>query len=277
LYLIAGQASYNTQPVAGFANRLGVIKIQPRFYHAKPFYDGLAAVSKLDEFGKEKWGYINTHGEQVIDFKFSKEPGNFHHGRALVEPLQQDEFRYAYINKKGEPVIFLRYDADCQYLPGAMVMQMYTGIAEAYKWPSTFFDGYALWHKHCRTSSRDNAEGGTLVMDTLGTTFVLGQRLRQHGWPSRGFTPKTEFVANEAVVASGSGVIKDETKAVITIQGDIVIRTPTGPGEWGDIYDLFDPVSHLTLALLSKDNKGSIGYVNREGVMTIIKGKGSKW
>ncbi|MGI4866415.1 MAG: WG repeat-containing protein [Janthinobacterium lividum] len=281
LYLVYGQrkrtSAISPPMLAGFTDRLGNMKIPARYQHAMPFYDGLAAVAKLDEFGQEKWGFINTKGEQVIDFRFSKQPGNFHHGRALVEPLQQDQYRYAYIDKKGKPIIFLRHNADCYYTPLALSMANWGGVSQAYKWPSTFSEGYALWTKSCRSSARERAEAGTLVMDTLGITFVLEQRLQRNGWPSQGFTAKSDFIAGEALLASRSGVEKAETKAIVTIQGDIVIKTPTAPGEWGDIDDLFDPASHLTKALISKNNQETIGYVNREGVMTIIQGKGSKW
>lgn len=89
----------------GYYDRSGNEVIAPQFNTAEPFSEGLACVSKNDEYGVNKYGFINTKGETVIPFMFSLQPGNFSSGLAYVEPTDKSDFDFCFINTKGELVL----------------------------------------------------------------------------------------------------------------------------------------------------------------------------
>ena len=70
----------------GYLDSDGNITIQPQYLSVHDFREGLAAV-RVQETGK--WGFIDTSGTMVLDPRFSKEPGDFYCGVAIV--TRQDE------------------------------------------------------------------------------------------------------------------------------------------------------------------------------------------
>jgi hypothetical protein len=48
----------NAEVKYGYVNRFANVVIEPKYVNASPFSEGLAAVSLLDEYGKEKWGLL---------------------------------------------------------------------------------------------------------------------------------------------------------------------------------------------------------------------------
>lgn len=96
----------------GYMDKKGNMVIDYKFYDAKSFSEGLAAVSisNDDLDGDNCYGYINKKGEYVIKPQFD-DAGSFHEGKAYVGEVigEGDNFgnKYAlkYINKKGEVVI----------------------------------------------------------------------------------------------------------------------------------------------------------------------------
>ena len=72
------------------------------------FKEGLVAVQK-----DGKWGYINTKGEQIIEYKFDYAWG-FNEGFARV----QKDGKWGYINTKGEQIIECKFDDACDFSEG---------------------------------------------------------------------------------------------------------------------------------------------------------------
>ena len=66
------------------------------FDYVGDFCEGLASVEKDD-----KWGYINTEGEQIVECKFD-DAYDFNEGFARVKK----DGKWGYINTKGCSVIF---------------------------------------------------------------------------------------------------------------------------------------------------------------------------
>ncbi len=64
----------------GYANREGIIVIEPKYCEAGPFRDGLARVK---ETPGGKWGYITPRGKYAFRARF-KQAGDFSEGRAKV-------------------------------------------------------------------------------------------------------------------------------------------------------------------------------------------------
>jgi hypothetical protein len=63
----------------GYIDGRGKTIIAPRFEHAGPFSEGLAAVSKAG-----RWGYIDRNGAEIIPFRF-RAAGSFRNGVAIVD------------------------------------------------------------------------------------------------------------------------------------------------------------------------------------------------
>ena len=80
----------------GFIDKKGDYAIEPRFFHAMSFSEGLAMVGLMDENGNAKYGYIDAQYNTVIDYQFD-DASNFHNGLALVIIVG----KMAYINKEG--------------------------------------------------------------------------------------------------------------------------------------------------------------------------------
>ena len=88
--------------LCGFINRAGAEIIQPRYYDARRFSGGLAAVCDHDKL----WGFINEHGEEIIPCQYAS-VGDFMDGAAWVcTPNQSGVFvskttRFGYIRQDG--------------------------------------------------------------------------------------------------------------------------------------------------------------------------------
>lgn len=72
------------------------------------YSDGLIKVDSSFELAGRKTGFIDTANKLVIPYKFI-DIHDFFKGLALIQGHSQDEFLYRYIDKKGNPVITLRY------------------------------------------------------------------------------------------------------------------------------------------------------------------------
>lgn len=254
----------------GYTNGVGVIKIPFIFDDAMPFSEGLAAVAKKDEFNIKKWGFIDTQGKLVIPYTYTNKPGNFHSGRALIEPVDKQEFEFAYIDRSGKIVIKLGPEGDCKISRSndKFLEYRYSIVPDA---RADFINGYAKLYRSCRN---DRQSGGIVLMDTTGKYSKYTDLLVQHGW-SNNFYPHSAFVNNEIILSNGNATVK--TYAIANAKGEIIIETPAGGDMRGEIDDLFDPVSNLTRVRLFQNNKVTSGYVNRQGEMIIVKAEEALW
>lgn len=73
-----------------------------RLTEASPFSDGMALVSKRDEYGVLKYGFIDGRGRLAIPFQFTVRPSHFYNGLARVQPANTQGFEYGFINRKGD-------------------------------------------------------------------------------------------------------------------------------------------------------------------------------
>lgn len=94
----------------GYINQHGEVVIEPKFCHGGDFNEGVAEVS-LESEGK--FGFINTNGELVINCKFDW-AYSFSEGLA---PVQINE-KWGCINRSGEIIIICFY----------FIMEGYQGI-----------------------------------------------------------------------------------------------------------------------------------------------------
>lgn len=141
----------------GYANIKGEMIIAPTFYSTDDFYKGLAIVSinnyqkgVIDTTGnfvlkpiyyfirraqeglmavqfEEKWGYVNTKGETVIDFNYDA-VNDFSEGLSAVArykypydeqfDIQDTTLEWGYIDKTGKLVIPFQYEYAFEFRDG---------------------------------------------------------------------------------------------------------------------------------------------------------------
>lgn len=103
----------------GFMNKKLELVIPAKYTAVSRFSEGLAAVSNENNL----WGFIDTHGKQIIDFTYSIRPRDFHSGLALVINRNR---KIGYINKSGELVIPADYERATDFYKGyALVKKDY--------------------------------------------------------------------------------------------------------------------------------------------------------
>jgi hypothetical protein len=102
----------------GFIDNTGKYVIEPRYYSAFSFSEGMAAVAK-DDSGT--WGYIDHKGSMIIPERFSW-AGPFSDGMAqvLLAPNASEPsiLKSGYIDKTGKMVIEPRYEWAAQFSEG---------------------------------------------------------------------------------------------------------------------------------------------------------------
>lgn len=250
----------------GYINRAGKVVIPATFHFANQFNEGMAAVGKKDEFGETKWGYIDSNGLLVIPYMFSKEPGLFHSGLALIEGTSVADFQYAYINKKGEIKIKVNGKASSPRLhplthdfeEGNMLGQYELG-KKGY-----FFHGFSLWH-----SGINN-----FLLDTLGNFLTFDNFLAKHNYPIlKNYRYVLHGVNDKGFLftADIKDIYEDNRVGLIDFSGKVIFEPL-----WGRLEpDLFSTYSLATFILSEdkKNNKTVIreGIINSEGIYTVIK------
>lgn len=78
-----------------------------KYDFVREYSDGLVAVLKVDANANDKWGFVNTQGEEVIKCQYDK-VSNFQNGIANVTL----NGKHGIINIKGEEIVSCRYDYD---------------------------------------------------------------------------------------------------------------------------------------------------------------------
>jgi hypothetical protein len=107
-YFSENLARFQENDKMGFFNPCGETVIKPRFFFAKPFSEGLAAVclhgKKLSigehwKIEKGTWGFTNKDGEIVIPFQY-EDAESFVNGKARV----RKKGTWFQINKAGNRI-----------------------------------------------------------------------------------------------------------------------------------------------------------------------------
>jgi len=82
----------------GYINNEGNIAVNPQYYGAHHFSEGMACVKESKD---GKWGFINTKGEVVISFQYDI-PADFEGGLAKVRVGNYKSGTNGYIDKTGK-------------------------------------------------------------------------------------------------------------------------------------------------------------------------------
>lgn len=237
----------------------GVPKSQNYFIDARHFSNGLAAVSRTNEFGELKWGFIDERGEIVIPMQYSNEPGDFNEDLALVIPMDQNDFHYAYIDKSGNVAFTVKEDFR-GYAIGSAKMSLSTNPNKksGFATMGRFQDDYAFL-------PYDYGVGmpGVLI-DRKGKSHMTNISAKLGKSSIK--LPKVGASYTDLGLTDGQILLNDG--GLLDLKRNVVI-----PGGTYDELSVFDPVSSLARA-----RKGEVtGYINRDGQFVIVVGKPSKW
>lgn len=149
LAVVQGYNAYGSKGLCGFIDKFSKIQIPLEWEDVKLFSEGLAPARVGN-----KWGYINTRGEVVIEPQFDG-AGMFSENRAWVKTKGENGWKYGFINKNGEMVIEFLYSAAKPFREGVAAVCMdnrwgfiapdgQVAIDFSFGWANSFQDGYAV-------------------------------------------------------------------------------------------------------------------------------------
>lgn len=239
----------------GFINRKGAFQVPPNYYKVGEFSEGIAFVCRLDEFGEERWGAIDTVGNLIIPFQYRIQPGRFNNGRALVQAINMDKVAYAMINREGNIVFTLPKNSGdtlsvepwcCNPLPEKFL----------------YSHGYTFVAVNLKTKGKDWGH----LLDTNGVYIPIMKKLRAHFTKGESVEIISPVRNNEFLFTVASNTINGIGIADIT--GKIIL-----PPVFSNL-SLFEPESKLQYAEVGKQyvgQKGIEGYIDRTGIFRIVK------
>lgn len=99
----------------GFINTKGKLTIPYKFEKVHSFSNNRCAVAKRNKYNQLKWGFIDSKGNEIIDFIFSHEPKDFSNGFAWV--LSTDNL-YSLIDTMGNTIVPPTYNKVSVYNEG---------------------------------------------------------------------------------------------------------------------------------------------------------------
>lgn len=212
--------------------------IDPQFDDAEEFSEGLAVVSKNNDFGERKFGFIDTAGKSVIPFNFSKKPGSFYKNRAFVEPKDHSEFNFGYIDKRGDLKIKLTTSQP--------------------RFSKDFRENFIIVVRGNNLINRE-------FVDTNGVEVPF-PKVINYGGQEQYYDVNDNIVDGQLIITCGLKY------GIINLRGEVVI-----PPIFKEL-SYIDPVSKLAKARYDTGNNKYVeGYINEKGVFVIIKVQASKW
>jgi hypothetical protein len=244
----------------GFIDKTGKVVIAPQFAQARPFSEGLAAVSisghwetkksLVPRFEGGKWGYMDATGQMVIAPQFAM-AYDFREGLAAVlpkEPASEEIVaRYGYIDRTGRMVIAAKFTLACEFANGLAAVRTNNPLkdsygenwwfidktgrvvtADPYRHLEPFQEGFALAMRSGKYYYLDPTGQVVLQAKKAGNTPLTGH----DGWPSGGGRgPDEAFPFSEGLAR----IKVDAEEAIVRpSDGSPCLFTFTG-GKWGFI------------------------------------------
>lgn len=233
----------------GYLNALGKIAIPFQYIGAQPFSNGLAAVSKKDDFGNVKWGFINKSNQVVIPFQFSNEPYPFTDGISIIKPLNIPDFNYGLIDKTGNVIAKFKTENDSEGWHPRMSATDDFG---------EFKNGIAPWSQF-RTAATEKTQLN--FMDKTGRNFSFDKNINDAGYE---VIQSNYMIQGNKICFYGKDKNGSVGMGVIDTRGEMII-SPV----FRHISD-FDPVSNLAYAEYQNGSDMIIGYINPQGIFVIV-------
>jgi hypothetical protein len=267
IYTYAGQ-----KPIYGLADFNGNIIVQPIFEEFQDFSEGLAPVMKRDKFGVEKWGFINTKGKTVIEFKYSNKPSTFHDGLALVVPAGFEAgFQYGYIDK-SDNLIFKIERSNYDFSSGKYYLfnqNVFFSNGILYKkYQNSIYPASSLLLKNGKEIDLEQLAKNQIIKYGLNKKF-----LDEYGNPYTYKAYENPKYENGILYYTlhGNDLDTNGHLGMVILEENISI-----PPIFDDLRD-FDKTSGLTLATAKVKGKEIKGYINKQAEFVFILKEKSKW
>ena len=252
LLLAACDKPVNDTKVGSPTGQTGKMVIAPQFADAGAFSEGLAPV-QIGSPVNGKWGFLDKQGNVVIEPKFSVAE-RFTDGLARVWVKEADTEKVGFIDKQGRVVIPPRYDQADWFSEGLASVWVKRG--------NIFYAGYIDKKGHeiiplQFDSAHPFSEGLALVRIGNSDAGKWGYIDKQGK-----MVIEPTFVKAESFSEGLAAVVFEDGSGFIDKTGSIIIKRP------GELVSNF---SEGLASVISFDppNSDKIGYMNKQGVMTI--------
>lgn len=234
----------------GYMDIHGKIVVKQQFKKANAFSnDGLACVLTTNNYGEDKFGFINKKGEMIISAQYSTEPSSFYNGTAIVHSLNNPEFSMALINTKGE--IIKKYKQEL--------------ISLDYNNGFNCINGVRIFKNN--------------VMLENGDIVTKLEYLAKFGIVPKYANERLSFLKsdNEGKIFYSREFLENKKPNKIVGFYDIVTKKVI-EGKFSDVL-YFDPTTKLAKAIYNLPTLGKYikGYVNEDGIFMIVQKEPSIW
>lgn len=112
----------NTRVIINTAGQITATLPQDLRYNAEKWSEGFLAVSS-DESGKNRWGFINAYGQQVVPCKYNSVRA-FDSGVAVVQDFAN---KYGLVNAAGQEIVPCKYASIDKFINGVAVVHTDSG------------------------------------------------------------------------------------------------------------------------------------------------------
>jgi len=225
--------------VWGYIDRKGKVIIEPQYWDADFFDEGFACVGST----KEKYGFINTKGDTVIDFIYDESFGSFSKG--LADVTVNDSC--GYINKNGKVIIPLIYETCYPFLSDLAVVWTFEGEqvlinkkGETFEYKEEKYKDKKLWSLNTYPGAF-KTENGRGRLNAKGDTIIPPKYL------------STGNLSNKMYIVQD----KNEKWGAYNEKGELVIKP-----QFDNLWHFYDGVANFSL------NK-KWGFVNKKGKIMI--------
>jgi len=193
----------------------------------------IKAIRYSEEAGKDKWGFLNNKGREVIDFIYTSEPSDFSDNKAVVKNTSN---LYGYIDTNNKIILEPQFIEAYKFVNDKAIVRIY---------------------KYKRINNRPN--NGYRLINTKGEIlFDFGESKVVKKFYGKG---KYSIIENGNIVKIWSGA----TISLFNTDNLKIIETP-----YGRIGN-FD--SNLALVSYKKNKDHKMGYINKKGELVFCTEK----
>lgn len=237
----------------GFMDKSGKVIVNPEFFEARDFSEGLAAV-KSD---KNQWGYIDKTGRMVVDFQFAS-AADFSEGAARIQLEGEDHWNglSGYIDRNGKTIIKPQFAADQLKMPES----------------GGFSEGLAVVEKNGKMGYIDKT--GKIVIEPkydAASAFIDGRAAVQIEFKA-GFIDKTGRETIPMIYEYGSAPQFSEGLAHVLFKNDDFFIDKNGKEALrsaADSYPAPNPSNFSEGLVAWVFASGKMGYLNEKGKIVI--------
>lgn len=223
----------------GYIDKKGRVIIEPQYWDADFFEEGYACVGNKEE----KFGFINTKGDTIIDFIYDESFGSFSKG--LADVTLNDSC--GYIDKNGKVVIPLNYETCYPFLSDLAVVWTFEGEQKLINKEGETFEFVEEKHKNKKLWSLNSYPGVFNTVKGRGRLNAKGDTIIPPNYMATGNLSNGMYIVRA----------KNEKWGAYNSNGKLIIEP-----QFDDLWHFYEGVANFSL------NK-KWGFVNKKGEIVI--------